>query len=162
MQTQAILKVATVRWNWFHVTVPKFSRPPHFNRTGRGSFAHLLEICPAEPARLQHTRGGMILIHLGLIGILKTKNKQIPIFEPEKEENDFWSNNDLTDYLVWQKAKKIIFPELKPSLKSISIRLPESMIAQLKSLANKQDVPYQSLVKTYLTRQINQEWEIHP
>lgn len=88
---------------------------------------------------------------------MKKRNKQIPSFKSENEEHAFWSQNDSTEFIDWDKAEKGVFPELKPSLKSISIRLPESMIAQLKILANKQDVPYQSLVKTYLARQINQE-----
>lgn len=88
---------------------------------------------------------------------MKKRNKQIPSFKTEQEEHAFWSQNDSSEYIDWDKADKGVFPELKPSLKSISLRLPESMIAQLKSLANKQDVPYQSLVKTYLARQINQE-----
>ena len=88
---------------------------------------------------------------------MKERNKQIPSFKTEQEEHAFWSQNDSSEYIDWDKAEKGVFPELKPSLKSISIRLPESMITQLKILANKQDVPYQSLVKTYLARQINQE-----
>lgn len=88
---------------------------------------------------------------------MKKRNKQIPSFKSVKEEHAFWSQNDSSEYIDWDNAEKGVFPELKPSLKSISIRLPESMITQLKILANKQDVPYQSLVKTYLARQINQE-----
>ncbi len=83
--------------------------------------------------------------------------KKIPKFENEDQERDFWSNQDSTEYLDWGKAKRLSFPNLKPSTKTISIRLPESMLDDLKMLANKRDVPYQSLLKVFLAERIKEE-----
>jgi len=83
----------------------------------------------------------------------KTRNK-IPKFKNENEEREFWATHSPLDYFDTHPAGKIILPNLKPTLKSISIRLPEAMLAELKILANKNDVPYQSLAKVYLARQI--------
>lgn len=85
---------------------------------------------------------------------MKITNKNIPKFKNEDEEREFWATHSPLDYFDTQKLKKASFPKLKPSLKSISIRLPEDMLAELKILANKKDVPYQSLAKIYLARQI--------
>lgn len=79
---------------------------------------------------------------------MKTRTyKDIPKFKSEEEERAFWKANDSTDYVDWSKAKTAKFPNLKPTLKTISIRLPESMIEELKIKANAMDVPYQSLAK---------------
>jgi predicted DNA binding CopG/RHH family protein len=79
---------------------------------------------------------------------MKTKTyKDMPKFASEQEEKAFWDTNDSTEYIDWSKAKKAKFPNLKPTLKTISIRLPESMIEELKIKANAMDVPYQSLAK---------------
>jgi predicted DNA binding CopG/RHH family protein len=79
---------------------------------------------------------------------MKTKTyKDMPKFASEQEEKVFWGTNDSTEYIDWSKAKKAKFPNLKPTLKTISIRLPESMIEELKIKANAMDVPYQSLAK---------------
>lgn len=83
--------------------------------------------------------------------------KTIPIFKSEKEEQEFWATTDSTQYINWKKGKKMVLPDLKPSLKTISLRLPESMIEGLKLLANKRDVPYQSLLKMYLAERIERE-----
>ena len=84
------------------------------------------------------------------------KNK-IPKFKTEDEERLFWESNDSADYVDWDNAKNIILPNLKPSLKNISIRLPEIMIEELKILANKKDVPYQSLMKIFIAERIDKE-----
>lgn len=76
-----------------------------------------------------------------------TDKKNIPQFENEEQEAKFWAENNSTDYIDWNKAKKVKFPNLKPTLKTISIRLPEGMIEELKIKANSMDVPYQSLAK---------------
>ncbi len=86
------------------------------------------------------------------------KLKRIPKFKNEDEERKFWHEHDTTDYFDWSKAKKVTFPNLKPSVKSISLRLPESMVNELKVLANKKDVPYQSLMKIYLSEKIKEEF----
>jgi predicted DNA binding CopG/RHH family protein len=85
------------------------------------------------------------------------KYKEIPDFKSEVEEREFWSKNDSTEYVNWEKAEKITFPNLKPSTKTISLRLPEYIIEELKLLAHKMDVPYQSLIKTFLHERINKE-----
>lgn len=85
------------------------------------------------------------------------KLKKIPKFKSEAEERKFWQTHDTTDYFDWSKAKRVSFPNLKPSVKSISLRLPEFMINELKILANKKDVPYQSLMKIYLSEKIKEE-----
>ncbi len=84
--------------------------------------------------------------------------KRIPKFNSEKEEREFWAVNDSTEYIDWSKAKTMVLPKLKPSTKKISIRLPEAMISELKVLANKRDIPYQSLMKIYLSEKISQEY----
>lgn len=83
--------------------------------------------------------------------------KKIPNFKSEKKERAFWEKEDSTDYIDWKKGHIGIFPDLKPSTKTISIRLPESMIEALKLLANKKDIPYQSLLKIYLSERLEDE-----
>lgn len=84
--------------------------------------------------------------------------KRIPDFKNEDEEREFWKDHDSTEYLDWQKADRAIFPRLKPSTKTISLRLPESMLDELRQLANKRDIPYQSLIKSFLRERIDQEY----
>ncbi len=83
--------------------------------------------------------------------------KKIPQFKNEDEEFEFWSTHSTVDYIDNFKPVKFDLSELKPSTKTISIRLPESMIDQLKKLANKRDVPYQSLLKILLGEKIREE-----
>jgi predicted DNA binding CopG/RHH family protein len=83
--------------------------------------------------------------------------KKIPKFKSAEEEREFWASADSTEYIDWKKAKRAILPNLKPSLKTISLRLPESMIEELKLLANKRDIPYQSLLKMFLAERIDKE-----
>jgi predicted DNA binding CopG/RHH family protein len=83
--------------------------------------------------------------------------KKIPNFKSEREEAEFWSKADSTEYVNWKNAGKVVFPNLKPSLKTISLRLPEILLADLKMLANKKDVPYQTLLKTFLADRIEKE-----
>ena len=90
---------------------------------------------------------------------MKTKLKPIPRFKTEDEEFEFWSTHDTTDYVDWSKAQWVRFPNLKPTAKTISIRLPESMIEDLKVQANKRDVPYQSLMKMFLAERLKEEQE---
>lgn len=88
---------------------------------------------------------------------MKTKHKSTPQFSSEDKERAFWEKNSLVDYFDFSRSEKVAFPKLRPTTKSISIRLPEDMLIELKEQANRQDVPYQSLVKVYLARQIRQE-----
>ena len=83
--------------------------------------------------------------------------KKVPRFKSETEERDFWAGADSSDYVDWAKAKRVVLPNLKPSLKIISLRLPEIMIEELKFLANKRDVPYQSLIKIFLSERLAKE-----
>jgi len=83
--------------------------------------------------------------------------KQIPTFANEDDERQFWSKNDTSDFFDWENAVQVAMPELKPTTASISLRLPVSMLEELKALANKRDVPYQSLMKVYLSQQITRE-----
>lgn len=83
--------------------------------------------------------------------------KKIPTFKDEEAERTFWSKESSTDYVDWSGARPTTLPNLKPSLRTISLRLPESMIADLKLLANKRDVPYQSLLKVFLAERIKEE-----
>jgi predicted DNA binding CopG/RHH family protein len=85
------------------------------------------------------------------------KLKKIPKFKSESEEIEFWATHDSTEYIDYSKAKRIVFRNLKPSTKTISIRLPESLIEHLKVLANKRDVPYQSLLKMFLSEKVAEE-----
>ena len=86
-----------------------------------------------------------------------TKKKPVPEFRSEEEERQFWASHDSTDYIDWSKAKRHKFPNLKPTLRTISLRLPVSMIEDLKILANKRDVPYQSLLKVFLAERLKKE-----
>ena len=83
--------------------------------------------------------------------------KRVPEFRSEDQERAFWATQDSTRYIDWSQAKRLTLPNLKPSLRSISLRLPVSMIEDLKVLANKRDVPYQSLLKVFLAERLEQE-----
>ncbi len=83
--------------------------------------------------------------------------KKIPVFKTEAEERRFWQTHNSADYVDWSDAQEVVLPKLKPSTKTISLRLPESMVDELKLLANKRDVPYQSLLKVFLSERIDME-----
>lgn len=76
--------------------------------------------------------------------------KEIPKFKSEEEERRFWATHDSNDYVDWSKAKRVHFPNLKPSTTTISLRLPTGLLARIKEEANKRDMPYQSLIKSSL------------
>ena len=82
----------------------------------------------------------------------------VPRFRGEDKERRFWAAADSTAYVDWRQARRFSFPRLRPSTRTISLRLPEALLADLKVLANKQDVPYQSLLKIYLAERIRQEF----
>lgn len=88
--------------------------------------------------------------------------KKIPKFQSEDKEREFWSKHDSAEFVDWSKARRAVFPNLKPSTKTISLRLPQSMLEDLKLLANKRDVPYQSLLKIFLSERIEQEARRNP
>lgn len=83
--------------------------------------------------------------------------KKVPPFKSQSEERRFWATADSTRYIDWKRAQRTVFPDLRPSLKTISLRLPELMLRELKLLANKRDVPYQSLLKLFLAERIEEE-----
>lgn len=86
------------------------------------------------------------------------KLKKIPVFKNEEKEAEFWLTHDSVDYIDWSKAKKnVVFPNLKRSTETISLRLPASTLFNIKYLANKKDVPYQSLIKVYLSEIVERE-----
>ena len=85
------------------------------------------------------------------------KKKRVPKFRSENQERDFWADADSTEYVEWEGAKRVVLPRLKPSQKTISLRLPAMMLAELKRLANKRDVPYQSLLKIFLAERLDEE-----
>ena len=87
------------------------------------------------------------------------RGKRIPEFKNEDEERNFWDGADSTQYLDWSSAKRTKLVRLKPTLRTISLRLPVSMIEDLKILANQRDVPYQSLLKVFLAERLAQERE---
>jgi len=88
---------------------------------------------------------------------MSNTKKKIPTFKTVDQERAFWRRADSTAYIDWNRARKARLPNLKPTLRTISLRLPESMIAQLKILANKRDVPYQSLMKIFLAERLAEE-----
>lgn len=85
------------------------------------------------------------------------KLKKIPLFKNEDEERDFWDTHDVTDYFDMSKAEEVVFPNLKPSTETISLRLPEYLLARIKQIANFKDVPYQSLIKIFLAKSVKDE-----
>ncbi len=91
--------------------------------------------------------------------MMRNKKKKIPKYKSEDKERQFWAVTDSTEYIDWSRARRVILPNLKPSLKTISLRLPELMLAELKLLANKRDVPYQSLIKIFLAERLERELE---
>ena len=88
---------------------------------------------------------------------MKATKKKVPEFTSEEEERRFWATADSTDFVDWSAAKRKKLVRLKPSLKTISLRLPVSMIEDLKILANRRDVPYQSLLKVFLAERLSKE-----
>jgi predicted DNA binding CopG/RHH family protein len=86
-----------------------------------------------------------------------SKNKKLPKFKNEKEEREFWAEHDFSDYVDQFEPVKLNLSKLKPSTKSITVRMPETLLAQLKKLANKRDIPYQSLLKIFLAERVKKE-----
>jgi predicted DNA binding CopG/RHH family protein len=87
---------------------------------------------------------------------MKAKNK-IPEFLTEEDEQKFWQENDTADFIDWKQGKKVRFTNLMPSTKTISLRLPESLLDDIKILAHKNDIPYQSLIKIFIKDRIDNE-----
>ncbi len=83
--------------------------------------------------------------------------KPLPTFQSEAEERAFWETHDTTEYVDWSQARVAVFPDLRPSTETISLRVPAGLLAELKVLANKRDVPYQSLMKVFLAERVVRE-----
>ena len=88
---------------------------------------------------------------------MKKKLKPIPRFANEADERQFWETHDSTDYIDWSKAQRVRFPNLKLSTTPISLRLPQGLLDRIKVAANKRDVPYQSLIKVWLSEKVDAE-----
>jgi predicted DNA binding CopG/RHH family protein len=82
------------------------------------------------------------------------KLKPVPHFATEAEERKFWETHDTTEYVDWSKAQHVVMPNLKPSTKTISLRLPQHLLDSIKAAANARDVPYQSLIKVWLKEKV--------
>jgi predicted DNA binding CopG/RHH family protein len=87
----------------------------------------------------------------------KSALQKIPTFKSEEDERQFWETADSTQYIDWAKAQVVRFPNLRPSTTAISVRLPDTLLTELKLLANERDVPYQSLLKVYLADRVSAE-----
>jgi predicted DNA binding CopG/RHH family protein len=85
---------------------------------------------------------------------MRKKRKPIPKFSSEAEERAFWESSDSTEFVDWSRAKRVCLPGLKPSTRAISLRLPVSLLERIRIEANKRDVPYQSLIKTWLSEKV--------
>ena len=81
--------------------------------------------------------------------------KAVPKFRSEAEERAFWEKHDSADYLDWTKAQLVTLPNLKPTTKTISLRLPQHLLDSIKTAANARDVPYQSLIKVWLQEKLH-------
>lgn len=86
---------------------------------------------------------------------MNKQTKPIPKFADEAQERAFWETHDSTEYLDWSKAKKVTLPNLKPTTKTISLRLPQHLLDSIKNAANARDVPYQSLIKVWLQEKLH-------
>lgn len=86
---------------------------------------------------------------------MKKRRKAIPEFANEEEERKFWERHDSSDYLDWDRAQPVVMPNLKPTTKTISLRLPQHLLDSIKSAANARDVPYQSLIKVWLQEKLH-------
>jgi predicted DNA binding CopG/RHH family protein len=84
--------------------------------------------------------------------------KAVPEFTSEAEERLFWETHDTSDFVDWSKGRLVTFTHLKPSTETISLRLPAHLLSDLKALANKRDVPYQSLLKVFVADRVAAEW----
>jgi predicted DNA binding CopG/RHH family protein len=86
---------------------------------------------------------------------MSKQTKTVPKFTTEAEERAFWEKNDSADYQDWSKAKRVVLPNLKPTTKTISLRLPQHLLDSIKTAANARDVPYQSLIKVWLQEKLH-------
>jgi predicted DNA binding CopG/RHH family protein len=88
---------------------------------------------------------------------MKKQTKIVPKFASEEEERNFWEQNDSSDYLDWSAAQLVVLPNLRPTTKTISLRLPQHLLDSLKAAAHSRDVPYQSLIKVWLQEKLHDQ-----
>ena len=88
------------------------------------------------------------------------KLKELPEITNETAEREFWAAHDSTDFIDWQTAESVVLPKLKPTTRTISLRLSASMLAKIRLVANKRDIPYQSLIKSFLQERIDEELKL--
>jgi predicted DNA binding CopG/RHH family protein len=88
---------------------------------------------------------------------MSKRRKTVPDFQSEAEERAFWESHDSSDYVDWSKAQPVSLPNLKPSTKTISLRLPVALLERIKIEANKRDMPYQSLIKAWLADDVEKK-----
>ncbi|MDH3888470.1 MAG: BrnA antitoxin family protein [Gammaproteobacteria bacterium] len=86
---------------------------------------------------------------------MKKRLKPIPKFANEDEERQLWEQHDSSEYLDWGQAQQVVMPRLKPTTKTISLRLPQHLLDSIKAAANARDVPYQSLIKVWLQEKLH-------
>jgi len=86
---------------------------------------------------------------------MKKQLKAVPEFANEEEERRFWEQNDSSDYLDWSDAQQVVMPNLRPTTKTISLRLPQHLLDSIKAAAHARDVPYQSLIKVWLKEKLH-------
>jgi predicted DNA binding CopG/RHH family protein len=91
------------------------------------------------------------------VTFMKKKSKNLPLFKNEDEEREYWATHEVSDVFDVSKGVNAVFPNLKPSTKIITLRVPESLLSGLKRIANKKDVPYQSLMKIFLAEKVREE-----
>jgi len=89
--------------------------------------------------------------------VMRERTTSMPKFANETEERAFWEQQDSTDYLDWKTAQRVVLPNLKPSTKTISLRLPQHLLDSIKAAANSRDVPYQSLIKVWLQENLHSQ-----
>ena len=87
---------------------------------------------------------------------MKKQLKPIPDFANEQEERLFWETHDSADYVDWKKAESVVLPNLRPTTKTMSLRLPQHLLDSLKAAAHSRDVPYQSLIKVWLQEKLRE------
>jgi predicted DNA binding CopG/RHH family protein len=87
----------------------------------------------------------------------RSARRAVPVFATEREEREFWETHDTSPFVDWARARVAVFPDLKPSTETISLRLPTALLSELKALAHKRDVPYQSLLKIFLADRVARE-----
>jgi predicted DNA binding CopG/RHH family protein len=88
---------------------------------------------------------------------MKKQIKVIPEFANEQEEQRFWEQHDSSEYVDWNKARQVVLPNLKPTTKTISLRLSQHLLDSIKSAAHSRDVPYQSLIKVWLQEKLHDQ-----